>query len=258
MFRFVLDEPDAQTLQEQLEHRDILFLNVTQNGQARGFGQKFLLMANWAVINFQFQYLLRVDDDNFLCLNHILHDLETLGRPSSLIWGWWAFPGANSPKGGPESEWAGQVCDKILSSSANAVRGWRPDEMGFLVSANLVHYVASAYVELHKWDLMDMSLVKWLYAVKATYVVDNIRFMRGNYTYGPQHNPHTRSGIALSNFCTAYISYHKSHPQVMRDIWSAGSREHQSYAPLHIHKNCVQNSPKFSESWSTSASEMIS
>lgn len=245
VFKFAMDEPDAQTREEE-HHQDILYLNVTQAGEDVRFGEKLMIMSKWAVQNFDFQYMLRVDDDNFLCFDHIVHDLLHLNNPSSVIWGWWFFPDSKPAKGGIESEWAGNQCETHLSGPTNAESDklYRPDEMGIIVSANLVHYIASDAVDLYTWGLMDVSLVKWLYAVKTTFMIDNQRFVRGHGKYGPSFNPHTVAGVPLSQFCTGHISYHKAHPETMRDIWFAGQGVSRKYTPPKIHEKCMSNAAK--------------
>ncbi|XP_068728372.1 beta-1,3-galactosyltransferase sqv-2-like isoform X2 [Montipora capricornis] len=50
------------------------------------FGLRFLYQINWAYAKFDFQYLLRLDDDYFLCLKRLLAELPM--RPKeNLIWG---------------------------------------------------------------------------------------------------------------------------------------------------------------------------
>lgn len=243
VFKFAMDEPDEQTRSEE-PHQDILYLNVTQAGEDVRFGEKLLIMSKWAVRNFEFEYMLRVDDDNFLCFDHIVHDLRQLQNPKSIIWGWWFFPGSAEPKGGIESEWAGQQCEKYLSGPTNADKLYRPDEMGIIISANLIDFITSESVDLASWDLMDVSIMKWLYPVKVTYVIDNLRFKRGHGKYGPEFNPLTVAGLPLSEFCQTHLSYHKAHPKVMRDIWIAGQGVTRDYPKPAIHKKCMSDAAK--------------
>ncbi|XP_032221470.2 uncharacterized protein LOC5520674 [Nematostella vectensis] len=50
------------------------------------FGYRFLLQIKWAMAHYEFQYLLRVDDDYFVCLNRLLNELPR--RPkNNLVWG---------------------------------------------------------------------------------------------------------------------------------------------------------------------------
>ena len=50
------------------------------------FGLRFLNQIEWAKANFDFQYLLKLDDDYFVCLKRIIAELPS--RPTSnLVWG---------------------------------------------------------------------------------------------------------------------------------------------------------------------------
>lgn len=243
IFKFAMDEPDELTGGEE-HHQDILYLNVTQAGEDVRFGEKLLLMSRWAVHNYDFEYMLRIDDDNFLCFEHIVQDLRQLQNPSSIIWGWWFFPDSTDIMGGIESQWAGEKCEKFLSGPTNAEKLYRPDEMGIILSSNLVKFFTSEEINLASWDLMDVSLMKWLYPVKATYLIDNLRFLRGHGKYGPDVNPFSVAGIPLSEFCSTHISFHKAHPKAMRDIWLAGQGVPRVYEKPAIHEKCLSDAGK--------------
>ena len=49
------------------------------------FGLRFLYHAKWTSAKYDFQYLLRVDDDYFVCLNKLLNEVPL--RPKNLVWG---------------------------------------------------------------------------------------------------------------------------------------------------------------------------
>ena len=50
------------------------------------FGLRFLNQIKWATAKFDFQYLLRIDDDYFLCLNRLLSELPMRAK-QHLVWG---------------------------------------------------------------------------------------------------------------------------------------------------------------------------
>ena len=52
----------------------------------REFGFRFLNQIKWAAAKFNFQYLLRIDDDYFLCLKRRLSELP-LRPKQNLVWG---------------------------------------------------------------------------------------------------------------------------------------------------------------------------
>ena len=85
---FVTDgliEDDAQRtriIQERDRYKDM----ELQPLRGWEFGPRFLKQIQWAMAKFDFQYLLRIDDDYFLCLKRLLAELPT--RPKqNLVWG---------------------------------------------------------------------------------------------------------------------------------------------------------------------------
>ena len=72
-----------KTVQERDKYKD-LELQPLLGG--REFGLRFLNHIKWAMAKFDFQYLLRIDDDYFLCLRRLLAELPA--RPKeNLVWG---------------------------------------------------------------------------------------------------------------------------------------------------------------------------
>ena len=60
-------------LKEHGTFRDIKF-SPTENS-AMIFGERFLYQIMWAKAKFNFQYLLRVDDDYFVCMERLVSEL---------------------------------------------------------------------------------------------------------------------------------------------------------------------------------------
>ena len=71
------------TMQEIKKYKDIE-LQPLKGG--REFGYRFLNHIKWAMAKFNFQYLLRIDDDYFLCLKRLLSELPNRPR-ERLVWG---------------------------------------------------------------------------------------------------------------------------------------------------------------------------
>ena len=70
-------------IKERLQYKD-MELQPLQGGQE--FGLRFLKQIKWAMAKFNFQYILRIDDDYFLCLKALLSELQV--RPKeNLVWG---------------------------------------------------------------------------------------------------------------------------------------------------------------------------
>ena len=77
-------EPFSEIVEEQERYRDVRFQNL------RGgflFGIRYIYHLVYAVLNYEFEYMLRADDDYFICLDRLLYELPK--SPMSMFhWGW--------------------------------------------------------------------------------------------------------------------------------------------------------------------------
>ena len=64
---------------------DVLF---AQTPGGINFGRRYFWMAEWATQRYNFQYLLYVDDDYFVCLDKLLMELEGHRPRQNFTWGW--------------------------------------------------------------------------------------------------------------------------------------------------------------------------
>ena len=71
-------------LKEKDKYKDIK-LQPLKGGRGQ-FGFRFLNQIKWAAAKFNFQYLLRIDDDYFLCPKRLLFELP-LRPKQNLVWG---------------------------------------------------------------------------------------------------------------------------------------------------------------------------
>ena len=80
------DQQKNDLLEERNTFKDIE-LEPTEEA-AIIFGERFLYQILWAKAKFNFQYLLRLDDDYFVCMDRLLNELPF--RPkTNLNWGWY-------------------------------------------------------------------------------------------------------------------------------------------------------------------------
>ena len=70
---------------ESRHYKDVIFAN---SPGGLNFGRRLLWMYEWATQRYDFQYVLRMDDDYFLCFDKLVNELQH-HRPKKLfIWGW--------------------------------------------------------------------------------------------------------------------------------------------------------------------------
>ena len=62
-------------LMEQRKYKDIIFSSV---GRGIQFGLRVLHLMQWGKENYDFRFILRLDDDIMLCLDHLLWDLPNI------------------------------------------------------------------------------------------------------------------------------------------------------------------------------------
>ena len=83
-----LQKPDSKFYkaiqQEQEKHGDMRFQQL-QGGMQ--FGVRYLNHVAFAFKNYKFDYMLRMDDDYFFCMNQFLHELP-VPMESMFHWGW--------------------------------------------------------------------------------------------------------------------------------------------------------------------------
>lgn len=81
---FIEDSAERDFVVQERSHYNDMELQPLQGG--REFGLRFLNQIKWAMAKFDFQYILRIDDDYFLCLKTLLSEIQV--RPKeNLVWG---------------------------------------------------------------------------------------------------------------------------------------------------------------------------
>jgi beta-1,3-N-acetylgalactosaminyltransferase 2 len=150
-------QEDEQLSAELKQHNDIVFIDVVDI--YRNVPNKFLHFARWATEQLKFRYLMKTDDDCFVDVERLLVRINELGdiRKSWLgrfrhNWivekhGKWAEP--NYPA---------LVYPKFACGS------------GYLLTYDLVHWLANNADDLKTYQGEDVSMGIWLAAVGPTYI----------------------------------------------------------------------------------------
>ncbi|XP_034935325.1 beta-1,3-galactosyltransferase 6 [Chelonus insularis] len=164
-----IDQEQLETLQsEQQKFKDLLFLPKLQDSYGT-LTKKVLQSFQKIYEDYTFDYLLKCDDDSFVLLQQLLVNLqswEAKGTRKELYWGF--FNGkAHVKRRGPwkEPEW--NLCDYYLPY---AVGG------GYVLSYNLVKYIAVNADNLRLFNAEDVSVGLWLAPVANIERKHDIRF----------------------------------------------------------------------------------
>lgn len=145
----------------------------------------------WAQAKLKPKFFLRIDDDYFLCIEKLLHELTE--RPQQkLVWGSWH-------------------CDKPTAVFV--------DESFMLLTFDLV----DLFMSFDEQTLLchpfgDQQLALWLtnYSVKFT----------GFHDVRLHHNPPASKSTKLKtmrNICEVYLGLHGTYPNEMRTFWSVAN-----------------------------------
>ncbi|XP_030632067.1 beta-1,3-galactosyltransferase 6 [Chanos chanos] len=146
-----LPAEDLQNLKtEQVRHRDLLLLPELRDSY-ENLTQKLLHMYSWLDQNVDFKFVLKADDDTFARLDLLKEELKAK-EPSRLYWGFFSGRGRVKTAGKwKESAW--ELCDYYLPYALGG---------GYVLSADLVHYVRINVGFLKTWQSEDVSLGAWL------------------------------------------------------------------------------------------------
>lgn len=140
----------SQLMQENGTHSDLLILPDVPDSYA-GLTHKLLSAMKSVADRFSFKFLLKVDDDSFVRLDLLMDEMSDM-QSDRVYWGYFSG-GAPVKKAGAwkESEWF--MCDTYVPY---AVGG------GYVLSSDLVLYVASSSHLLQMYNSEDVSLGTWL------------------------------------------------------------------------------------------------
>ncbi|XP_004384528.1 beta-1,3-galactosyltransferase 6 [Trichechus manatus latirostris] len=138
---------------EQVRHGDLLLLPALRDSY-ENLTAKVLGMLTWLDEHVAFEFVLKADDDSFARLDALVAELRARDPPRRrrLYWGFFSGRGRVKP-GGRWREGAWQLCDYYLPYALGG---------GYVLSADLVHYLRLSREYLRAWHSEDVSLGAWL------------------------------------------------------------------------------------------------
>ena len=142
-------------------YQDILFLQELKDAY-KELPSKVLQTFKWIDQNVNSSYILKVDDDSFVRLDHIISELKSTHSARRFYWGF--FRGdAHVKFSGPWSEKSWHLCDRYLPYAQGG---------GYILSGDLVNFIARNADLLQKFNSEDVSvgkLVTHMYIVLINY-----------------------------------------------------------------------------------------
>lgn len=190
---------------EHAKHHDLLLLNDLHDSYANL--TRKLVQTMRAVSNIQsFEYLLKTDDDTYVKLDYLIEDLhkydKEMKRKQSTVNGvrpelyWGYFNGrANRKTSGQWKETNFNLCERYLPYALGG---------GYVLSKNLVHFIAENHRTLSQYKSEDVSVGIWLSTQRNVYKKHDVRF----------------DTAAMPRKCQNYhIVVHKRTTYDMRDLY---------------------------------------
>ncbi|XP_078365283.1 UDP-GalNAc:beta-1,3-N-acetylgalactosaminyltransferase 2-like isoform X2 [Oculina patagonica] len=161
MWRAVLLREEQELQREMQMHADILMVDVVD--VYRNLPKKLLEFYSWAVLNTQFNFTLKTDDDCFVDIEAILQELSDKKlRGKERIW-WSGF----------RTDWPVEHAGKWRELDYTApVYPSFACGAGNVLSADLVRWLALNSVYLKPYQGEDVSVGIWLSAVGPNFVND--------------------------------------------------------------------------------------
>ncbi len=155
-----LQQPTADLqdlMEEQSNHGDLIFLPDLKEDYTN-LTLKVLQSFVWADKHLSFSYLMKCDDDTFIVMDTVLKELDGRLLGKSYYWGF--FDGRATPK--KTGKWTEKgnwfLCDHYLPYALGG---------GYVLSADLVHRIASNADGLQLYNNEDVSVGVWLSPYEA-------------------------------------------------------------------------------------------
>ncbi|XP_072175234.1 beta-1,3-galactosyltransferase 6-like [Diadema setosum] len=177
---------------ESGQHHDLLLLSSVQEN-IKSNTQKLIDSFVWVDRHVDAKFVLKADDDSLVRLDALSRELRSKNQ-EKLYWGF--FDGrqhAHTRGKYAENDWL--LCDHYLPYALGG---------GYVLSSDLVHYVAVNAKMLKKYNAEDISLGSWMGAID----VDR------------EHDPRFDTEYKSRGCRNVYLITHKQTNQELKEKWS--------------------------------------
>ncbi|XP_043931814.1 UDP-GalNAc:beta-1,3-N-acetylgalactosaminyltransferase 2 isoform X2 [Protopterus annectens] len=176
-----LKKEDALLQEESIHNQDIVFVNVVDT--YRNIPSKLLHFYKWSVEHEEFSLLLKTDDDCYIDLEAILTSAEQKNLERTNIW-WGNF----------RLNWAVDLTGKWQEREyPSPVYPAFACGSGYILSGDLIHWLANSFQRLKAYQGEDVSLGIWMAAVGPQKYQDARWLCEKNCEVGmlssPQYSP---------------------------------------------------------------------
>ena len=197
-------ESYPQVMREQDEFDDMRFQNMVGGFM---FGLRYIYHLVYAFLNYDFQYILRTDDDYFVCLDRLLYELPS--RPLPMFH--WGYVHLDRPS--------------VI----------RPDESIAMFSKDVIaKYLFQNPSTLYCHAMGDQQVALWTANLK----IKNL-FRHDSRLLHDDIIRDANAVLSKKSFCEKYIGIHRSLPNYMIHFWKY---RYSSNSTFHFAGNLMTNS----------------
>lgn len=183
-------EEKKSILNEKEKYHDLVVLDNFEESYST-LTIKLVETLKWVDSNLHTEYFMKVDEDTFVRLDQVLMELQS--KPKEMMY-WGFFDGrAHVKKTGKWAEKEFVLCDRYLPYALGG---------GYVLSSDLVHYVAVNSDMFQMFNSEDVSLGTWLAPLK-------IRRL---------HDPHFNTEFRSRGCFNSYIVTHKQTMDSMKEL----------------------------------------
>lgn len=160
----IVGKEEEMLLTEERHYSDMLILPDVEEGYDV-LTKKLLSSFTWLTKNLEFDFLLKVDDDSFVDVRTLIRELTRKEDNKKLYWGYFNGRAKIQLRGKwQEENW--NLCDRYLPYARGG---------GYIISKQLVHYIAQNAMLLNVYKNEDVSVGAWLAPLNITRIHD-VRF----------------------------------------------------------------------------------
>lgn len=175
---------------ESNKHNDLVILDDFTESYST-LTKKLIETLKWADNNINMDYFMKVDEDTFVRLDQVLHKLTA--KPKQFLY-WGFFDGrAHVKKTGKWAEKDFVLCDRYLPYALGG---------GYVLSQDLVHYVATNAENFQIFNNEDVSLGTWLAPLKVKRI----------------HDPNFNTEYKSRGCYNSYLVTHKQSVEDMKEL----------------------------------------
>jgi len=182
------------------------------------FGYRFYKLMKWVYERYDLDFLLRIDDDQYLCFDRLVYELPHRKKEIPIVWG-------------------------FMHCVKSAVR---IDEGFMIISRSLFDIFMEKYDTLVCHKLGDQAIALWLVEIQKS---TNVTFFQDSRIYHEEAS-YSDEIKNTTNICNKYLSLHGTYHKEMKMFHEKFEEDYnKSYVITPITKKCTLSTKTFNFSY---------